>query len=777
MGSGLHGQRVPGANQLSGTPALHTFRSVDRDKEPREPLSRPQPEPQEARLRHVRVADDFVTIPLPRLAAALPAGGARSDRQVAAAVSAYQREAAVVDDRLARLVTVRVKGTSLSDLCEQLRAGTGIQLIAGPSVADEKVTVFCEKTPLRDLMRQLSRPFGYAWLRSGTAAPSPRGRGEPHGREPGPRTEPPPPPLEDGAGGRGSGFRYELAQDLKSQLLEEELRNRDRNAALLDMEEEAKRYRAYLDLSPEEALARAATAAPEEKEILQHYAGKGWGPAQLYFRLTPAELSALRAGETVTFSAAPGPGEKPLLPELAESVIASLRDYRIVRRGDRLDAGPAKHVPDGQAVSAFPDARPIVSLQLVRSELGEIRLQGLSGFSIGAPPDGLQLMGDGERNLATGISPAVRSPRNAVVNAALALDPDLQARMSVRPGTDLAPAAGVTTLLSPGGKGGQGKAGSPKTNDLPSPPSPSGGGAGAVVRPITTADVLEAIHRATRLCVVSDYYTRLLRPEELAVQEQSRFEAISRLADAMRMRWQKDGKWLQFRTSSYFHDRLKEVPNRLLERWAAARRRNSALTLEEMVEIAQLSDAQLDSGTMAEGARVLYGLVEWDLARSGFLRPHWRYLAGFPQTQRQSAQEAGGLPFRQMSLGQQQRFLALVLDAVGGRLESVDDLAAGGLRIQLVPPLGFQLSGTQTTTPFEHGIDAPRIWGATREAALQAARRIDPGTTEAQIVPAELSVTFTYRLGGPNARLTPMVVHADAHNVISRRPQPVPGKR
>jgi hypothetical protein len=290
---------------------------------------------------------------------------------------------------------------------------------------------------------------------------------------------------------------------------------------------------------------------------------------------------------------------------------------------------------------------------------------------------------------------------------------------------------------------------------------------------VTTADVLEAIHRATGLSIVSDYYTRLFRPEALSVQNQSRFDALNSLADAMRMRWHKDGKWLQFRTTSYFNDRLKEVPNRLLDRWAAARRRNGALSLEEMVEIAQLSDAQLDSGTMAEGARRLYGLVEWDLARSGFLRPNWRFLAGFSQEQRGAAQSAAGLPFRQMSLAQQQRFLSLALDPAADRMEPLDDLAGGGLQIEFVPPLGFQLTGTQTTAPFKHGIDAPRIWRQTRAEALQAARRIDPSVTEAQIVPAELSVTFTYHLGGPNARLTPLVVHADTHNVIARRPRPV----
>src|SRR5205814_3729156 len=162
----------------------------------------------------------------------------------------YQREAAIVDSRLAHEVTCAFKATALSDLCEKLKADTGIDLRAGNSVADEKVTVFCEKTPLREVMRQLSRPFGYTWLRSGTPGQ----------------------------------YRYELEQDLRSQLQEEELRNRDRDEALLDLQREIDRYWPYLSLSPDEALARAKTAAPEEKKLLETYAGWGWGPLQLYAR-------------------------------------------------------------------------------------------------------------------------------------------------------------------------------------------------------------------------------------------------------------------------------------------------------------------------------------------------------------------------------------------------------------------------------------------------------------------------------------------------------------
>src|SRR5713226_8044083 len=146
----------------------------------------------------------------------------------AAGLMLSKTEKEVVDSRLTQKVTCAFKGMALSDLCDQLRADTGIQLTAGPSVADEKVTVFCEKLPLRDVMRQLSRPFGYTWLRSRTVD------GRRQTAVGSPETVRP----QDGPPSTvyrlpSTDYRYELVQDLRSQLLEEELRNRDRDAALL----------------------------------------------------------------------------------------------------------------------------------------------------------------------------------------------------------------------------------------------------------------------------------------------------------------------------------------------------------------------------------------------------------------------------------------------------------------------------------------------------------------------------------------------------------------
>src|SRR5947208_799287 len=155
----------------------------------------------------------------------------------AAGLMLTEPEKEVVDPRLTQKVTCAFKATALSDLCEKLKADTGIHLTAGPSVADEKVTLFGEKLPLREVMRQLSRPFGYTWLRSKK---------------------------------EGGDYQYELVQDLRSQLLEEELRNRDRNEALLALQQEIEKYHPYLSLSPDEVLARARTAPPAEKRLLEN---------------------------------------------------------------------------------------------------------------------------------------------------------------------------------------------------------------------------------------------------------------------------------------------------------------------------------------------------------------------------------------------------------------------------------------------------------------------------------------------------------------------------
>jgi hypothetical protein len=666
----------------------------------------------EARVRAVvRVRDDFVTLPFPRLASL-------SDRAITQAVESYKREAAIVDPRLSREVTCAFKATALSDVCDQLRAETGIQLTAGPSVADEKVTVFCEKLPLREVMRQLSRPFGYTWLRSK--------------RE-------------------GGDYRYELVQDLRSQLLEEELRNRDRNAALLALEREIDRYQPYLSLSPDEARARATAAAPEEKKLLEKLARYGWGPIQMYFRLSPPELAALRAGQKLVFSADPKPGQQPLPADLARGVLQSVPDRRLIKEGDHYSSSFSFTKDPAFATAlpptAVPEARAYVDLSIGESELGQFTLGGGSGFSIA----GTKMFTAGSSGpYAVGMSPAVIKPDNRAAHVRLAGDPSLRRRISVQP---------------------QASSGDTRTKTSGAPLKP------AADRPpptaenkVTSADVLEALHQATRLPIVADYYTHLYPAEAVSGQDQSLFDLLNQLADAMRLRWHKEagtreaGAWLQFRSASYYNDRLKEVPNRLLARWAASRRagtrlRVGSLTLDDLIEIAQLSDPQLDAASMAEGARELWGLEEWDLARGGIPRRHLRFLAMFTPAQRQLANSPGGLAFTQMSLAQQQQFISLAF-AYGPQPPDVrlEDLAGANLQVRYSLPGGYECGAAEGQQhPAE---ELSVLWAPTREAALQAARRLDPQVAPAQIVPSERALTFLYTRGDPKTRRQAVAVRA-----------------
>jgi hypothetical protein len=252
----------------------------------------------------------------------------------------------------------------------------------------------------------------------------------------------------------------------------------------------------------------------------------------------------------------------------------------------------------------------------------------------------------------------------------------------------------------------------------------------------------------------------------------------------MRIRWEHQDHWLRFRSLTYYDDRLKEVPHRLLARWSAARRRHGTLRLEDLVEITGLSDAQLDGDEMAEGARSIYGLLEWGLAREWPLREHVRFLAQLTPEQRQEAMLPGGLPFSKMALAQQQRFLALALDPDEPPLQSLAELEGAALRVDYTRPGAFQwrppgpewLKWVTPITPGRDGRRAPTapIRAPTREAVLAAARRVDPGLYAtmtamarrldpraetlppapdlAQVLPTRLDLEIIYIPGAANRR-------------------------
>jgi hypothetical protein len=138
---------------------------------------------------------------------------------------------------------------------------------------------------------------------------------------------------------------------------------------------------------------------------------------------------------------------------------------------------------------------------------------------------------------------------------------------------------------------------------------------------------------------------------------------------------------------------------------------------------------------MAEGVRECWGLPEWDLARSWFVRANLRFLARLTPAQRHEAQSVGGLPFTRMTLAQQQAFFNRQLPGQP-ELHSLEELPGTALRVEYTQPGEFEWQPPQNDTlrwavrsgPGREGrwLPVPAVRERTRAAALAALRRLDP---------------------------------------------------
>jgi len=152
---------------------------------------------------------------------------------------------------------------------------------------------------------------------------------------------------------------------------------------------------------------------------------------------------------------------------------------------------------------------------------------------------------------------------------------------------------------------------------------------------------------------------------------------------------------------------------------------------------------------MAEGVRDCFGLIEWEVARKGFTRPSLRFVAQLTPTQRQEIQSVTGLAFTRMSLAQQQQFIATRASQYNP-VHSLEELARAALCMAYTQPGGFRWTPPVRPGRPERGpAELALVWEPTREAALQAARRLNPQVEMAEIEPAELALTFLYASDDP----------------------------
>ena len=528
------------------------------------------------------------------------AGGGK--QAMRAALEVYAEEAAVVDTRLARKIRLGVKGMALSALLKQISEETGLTLAANARVADDNVTLFCHERSLRDIMRQLSQHFGFQWLREG----------------------------KEGA------YAYELTQSVRSQLLEEEARNQDQDEAVIALDKAMEKYRKFRGMNPTSLREMEKTMKIEDTLNMFPLTQGGWLPANLYFGLSPEDMQLLRTGQPLNFAMSGENGSRSLPASLQPEILKSFDDTRINPHPGA--SGPplmSRNSPaDSLPLSSAKDIRITSELKLDRSQLGQLKLTGdiFLHVTTNGGSDGI---GHGI-TLAEVSSPAVSSPNNALANVKHAHDADLQKRVTIEPepscklefGANIPDVEGMRELAG---------------------------------KKCTTADVLEAIFKATGKDVIGDFYTRLYAPPKVTETNATLFDALNRLGDTMHDRWTRDGDWLTFRSTSWFYDRPKEVPARKLARWAASWREHNALTLDDLMEIGQLSNTQLDALTNFEGALARYNLQEWNFARADNLRNHWRFLATVPAEMRLDLINGKELQANKLSLALQKKFVPLAV--------------------------------------------------------------------------------------------------------------------
>jgi hypothetical protein len=664
-----------------------------------------------------RPQDDFVSLRFPLIASA-------DAEALRAAQKEHTRQAAVVDTRLFRKVTLQLKAASLEDVCEALEDRTGVRLGAGRSVRDEKATVLVKNQPARDVMRAVARLFGLLWSR---------------------------------AGDEGS-YTYELIQDLKSQLAEEELRNRDYHAALVAMDEEVAALEALTRQSVDQLATRFQKATGIEKQRLELILQRGgWGAAKLYSRLTPAERTGLANGDHIQFTIDNPKPERQIPEEWRETLLRTSGLVVVIQGGIPYvpvgGGGNREEVP----VSEYPGVTPRIALLADRSEAGRLSLK--------VQPTGVVIHEGRERpgpgttfELAEALNPSTRKPENAVTNAALRSDALFRPVVSLRPEPSCIRHRQEqerirTKALNP-------RAIMPGGTDIAYPHDD------LVGRPhLAAADAWDELHRKTGLNIIADSYTRLHKPDDLAVQSVSTFDALCHTADGLGARWRKEGSFILCRSTGYFWDKLKEIPNRLLRHWQEDSTKHGGLPLDDILEISTLSDAQLNTKAMGRAIAHCWGLDEWEVIASGpfytagrlwdgrYVRPYVRFLNVLSLEQRKRAAGPEGIGMADLTPPQQDAYFRLLME----KRTPASDAPGTRLRLEYLPAWRYAWAPRVPRDAYETAARWPLIAGPTPDAALADARRYVPTARlqDVRLVPGEIVVSLfspsgaVSRTGGP----------------------------
>ena len=451
--------------------------------------------------------------------------------------------------------------------------------------------------------------------------------------------------------GSAPAYRYLLTQSREARLKEAALRARENDSGLALLDKEMEQYRPYLGLTIGQLDNLIASSTGVEKERARYFRNVQMSPATVFLTLAPAGREALSKGTTLMFSSQSA-GPQALPSNLTQALSAywlSESTYQHSTNG-KEDTQEYR-----EAIRKASDANWIVRITLARKSAGRFTFEFHTGFSVPSLNIYNQDMFSGGQALRPAVDAALD---NARLNAALAPLAEMRKPITI----DLMPSGTVDPALW-------------HTAQMTTGPI------------VTAADIETAIHIATGADVIADSFAGAYPPGMLNAHETPLFDVMCRDSDRMHLQWSKQDGFLRFRNVRYYQQRLSEVPDRLLTRWATARAARGALSGPEVAEIAALSDAQLDSDAVAAVAIAYYGLKEWALVVKPDLRPHWQLLGAIPQAQRNSAFMPQGLPFSQVPMKLERRFQ----DLAWGSPTAVDsanyrDRIRANLRVEYTMP-------------------------------------------------------------------------------------------
>jgi beta-lactamase regulating signal transducer with metallopeptidase domain len=542
---------------------------------------------------------------------------------------------------LDRRVTYTEVKIPLGELMQKVADDTDVSLTAAKEVADEPVAIVVKEMPARQLLEELAELLDYRWRKVGQAVSLPGARKRQADSLP----------------------HYEIYQDVAGKQREEAARQAVYGEVEQRFREEVARTVAAASrpLAEIQRLNAENERHQEEGKALRGAARQAYferlrarPDAQLYGlarelaspvkrgmglligRLATDQWAALRRGEMLTFSTEPQRGELPLSADLVQGFrtarpsMASGFSYGPGEIGERERRQEAEAAEKWQAATGYRVTLEMDLQHFQREATLRLAARAMP-FRTGNPPEASYFRGGEGTSLGiTAYSVPVREMYQPVPTAErdprIVTDPVCGTKKRFKP-EPLAPANHLGVI--------------------------------PYIRHRLLPDLLPKIAQTYGVAVIADAY-RFTRSvgTSLPAEPVALYDLLDRLATSTH-RWEKDGRVVRIRSRTWFFDRPREVPLRLVRRWKALSEKYGMLPLSECVAMANtLTDAQIETESLSRAALEADMDLGWYMLGRG--APALRLYAALSTEQRAALWRGQSIPVARLLPRQRDLFVAAV---------------------------------------------------------------------------------------------------------------------